>query len=616
MNPTTMEESKYVYLLHQRGLFRVNVSAFDQPRRKHEELKLECVLYDQSNFIFTDMALFSHRHNLFMIGGASAESNFYTFDPNRFNEFPVKNLECFREPATFNNGYQPVKWPFVVRAENRFCIVPDSVDNFHFQSFDPAGNRFHSLPPPPFDKREGFDSVSGVLPLRDFIYLFLRESCGSCIRAFSFNTRLLQWREEEPMRMKFKEEGIPLPYDHRGEVGLSDKFSGDTQIMVALSDRMPTAYRVCIHPKGSLVPKSYRHLREVHIENDDRYEDRNVARLLDLGGGKFCLIDYSNSALVVCVFKIDFAVEHEIQIDDDDEIVSSEILASRKFQDDDIPFVRNTWFTDVCLAYAPAMQIYSSAYSPRSPPVSSSAPETQSYSPLYSVHSCNERRPEYEVSGGPSNEDEDSDDFYLDEEAMEAYQEHKQFEGSAGARSSSSLVSKRYKEKGKKEERESPEHDPVALARSLARHFETKGLDKTGDNALSRWFMRTQLKSIMYGLAMIDRADASSEKRIIQEAGYAAAEAKVKALELQLEASNKAYSAARAQLEALKHEKIKLRETVKAQRKQLKAKDEELVSTRDKAIQEWRQSEEFRQAARSYAREDRDSRKRRCRSRD
>nr|GMD02996.1 uncharacterized protein LOC109165411 [Ipomoea batatas] len=110
--------------------------------------------------------------------------------------------------------------------------------------------------------------------------------------------------------------------------------------------------------------------------------------------------------------------------------------------------------------------------------------------------------------------------------------------------------------------------------------------------------------------------DAASEQRIIQEAEYAAVEAKVKALELQLEASNKACSAAKAELEALKHEKIKLRETVKAQRKQLRANDEELVSTRDKAIQEWRQSEEFRQAARSYAREDMDSRKRRRRSRD
>nr|GMD11464.1 uncharacterized protein LOC109165411 [Ipomoea batatas] len=242
------------------------------------------------------------------------------------------------------------------------------------------------------------------------------------------------------------------------------------------------------------------------------------------------------------------------------------------------------------------------SYSPSSPLYTPA--ETASYSPRSPSVPSNEK-----LSYG-SNEDQDNDGIYVDEEDMGAEQEHEheQFEGSVGEKPP------RYEEKG--EQDESPEHDPVALARSLASRFEMKGVDKTGDNALSRSFIRTQLKSIMYGLAMIDRADAASEQRIIQEAEYAAVEAKVKALELQLEASNKACSAAKAELEALKHEKIKLRETVKAQRKQLRAKDEELVSTRDKAIQEWRQSEEFRQAARSYAREDMDRRKKRCRSRD
>lgn len=359
MNCTTMEESKYVYLLHGRGLFRVKVSDFDQTCK--QELMLESVFYDRSNFFFADMALFSHRHNLYMIGGDSAEtgrhpdgSSFYTFDPSRFNRFPVKDPDL-DEPATFN-GFQPVKWPRVVRAKNMIYFFPDSVVNFHFQSFDPAGNRFYSLPPPPFvvDRRDRFNSISGVLPLRDYIYLFTRESCGSCFRAFSFNTRLLRWREEEPLVLQFKEKGIPLPYDHRGDTGLSDEFSGKTQILVALSGRMPTAYRVCLHPRGSLMPKSYRHLREVYIENDeDRGEDYcNVARLLDLGGGKFCLIDYSPpAALLVCVFKVDFELEHEIQISSiNDGRISSEILSSKKFQDDDIPFVRETWFNDVCLA--------------------------------------------------------------------------------------------------------------------------------------------------------------------------------------------------------------------------------------------------------------------------
>nr|GMD09034.1 uncharacterized protein LOC109165411 [Ipomoea batatas] len=381
-----MEESKYVYLLHQRGLFRVNVSSFDE----HEELKIECVFYyDQTKKFCTDMALFSHRRNLFMIGGDSAETTtFYRLVPSRFKEFPVKNSECLDE-ADNVYGFHPVKWPRVVRAMNKIYVLPDSVDNFHFQWFDPAGNRFHGLPPPPF-------------------------------------------------------ESSPL--------------------------------------------------------------------------------------------------------------------------------------------YTPA------SYSPRSPSVPSN--EKLSYG-----------SPEYEV-------DNDSDGVYVDEEDMgvEQEHEHEQFEGSVGEKPP------RYEEKG--EQDECPEHDPVALARSLASRFEMKGLDKTGDNALSRSFIRTQLKSIMYGLAMIDRADAASEQRIIQEAEHAAVEAKVKALELQLEASNKACSAAKAELEALKHEKIKLRETVKAQRKQLRAKDEELVSTRDKAIQEWRQSEEFRQAARSYAWEDTDRRKKRCRSRD
>nr|GMD11465.1 uncharacterized protein LOC109165411 [Ipomoea batatas] len=295
---------------------------------------------------------------------------------------------------------------------------------------------------------------------------------------------------------------------------------------------------------------------------------------------------------MVCVFKIDFALEHKIQISFFDQRVSSQILASRKFQEDDIPFIRETCFTDVCLASAPAMQSYSSS-------VSSSASVNQSYSPSPSPSvPSNEKlsygSPENEVTGAPSIENQEKP-----------------------GRSSSSLVSKRSdKEKGKQEEREIQEHDPVALARSLASNFEMNGLDKTGDNALSRSFIRTQLKAITYGLAMMDRADAASEQRIIREAEYAAVEAKVKALELQLEASNKANSAAQARLEALEHEKIKLRETVKALRKQLRAKDEELVSTRDKAIQEWRQSEEFRQVARSYARENMDSRKRQCRSRD
>nr|GLL28840.1 uncharacterized protein LOC109165411 [Ipomoea trifida] len=427
-----MEESKYVYLLHQRGLFRVKVSSFDEARKHEEELKLECVFYDQSKFICTDMALFSHRHKLFMIGGDSTETAFYRFVPSRFNEFPVKNSEYLDERTTFH-GFKPVKRPRVVRAENKIYILPDSVDNFHFQWFDPAGSRFHSLPPPPFDTRaDGVYSVSGVLALRDFIYLFIRESCGSCARVFSFSS------------------------------------------------------------SGS----------------------------------------------------------------------------------------------------APAMQSYSSS-------VSSSASVNQSYSPSPSPSvPSNEKlsygSPENEVTGAPSIENQEKP-----------------------GRSSSSLVSKRSdKEKGKQEEREIQEHDPVALARSLASNFEMNGLDKTRDNALSRSFIRTQLKAITYGLAMMDRADAASEQRIIREAEYAAVEAKVKALELQLEASNKANSAAQARLEALEHEKIKLRETVKAQRKQLRAKDEELVSTRDKAIQEWRQSEEFRQIARSYARENMDSRKRQCRSRD
>lgn len=94
---------------------------------------------------------------------------------------------------------------------------------------------------------------------------------------------------------------------------------------------------------------------------------------------------------------------------------------------------------------------------------------------------------EHEVTAAPSNEE-----FVEDMEAEQEYEKYEVSVGDKPARSSSSLVSRRSEKKGKQEE--SQEHDPVAMARSLASNFEMNGLDRTGDNAISRCFIRTQLK--------------------------------------------------------------------------------------------------------------------------
>ncbi|XP_019169695.1 PREDICTED: uncharacterized protein LOC109165410 isoform X2 [Ipomoea nil] len=677
-----MGEFTYLYMLHEEGLFRINVSDFGFCKK---ELKVECVYYEPSSrlcsSLFKDMGLFSNRHTLYMIGGDSAETgrypdgtSFYSFNPTRFNEFPVRDPECVDEPD-FYGDFGAMKCPHVVRANRMIYFFPKRIAPFYFRSFDSAENRFYTPPPPPFvlDNRVRVYEVSGAFVLRGYLYLFLEESSdddgGSGVhRVFSFNTRLSKWREEEAMVLQFKEKDIPLPFDHRGSIALSNEFSDNTHVLVALSDRRPTAYRVCLHPKGSFSPKSYRYIHEAYVDHPP-YGGRG--QLFDLGSGKFCWAFYSVfEALAVCVFKIDLAYEHEIQISSMDE-GRAEIISSKIFQYKDVPYLWDYEFDSFCLGSAPALHSY-----------------------VLSVPSKEDQYPwsEHELTSSPSNEDQDRDaeiekrntissckrdgggndargpeDMGAEEECeqiessvgekqvrslsclgskqsekkgkdiceastkrderlccsggndargpedMGVEEECEQIEGCVGekqARSLSRLGSRQSEEKGKAicvastRQDKSQEDDPVALARRLASHFEMTGLVKTGDNkALSRWFIRSQLEAIMYGLAMIDRGDAASEQGITQEAENTAAEAKVKVLELQLEASNKANSAAQARLEALEQEKMKLSEKVEVQRKQLNAKDEELASTQDKAIQEWRQSEEFRQAAQSYARE-------------
>ncbi|XP_031129556.1 uncharacterized protein LOC116031473 isoform X3 [Ipomoea triloba] len=388
------------------------------------------------------------------------------------------------------------------------------------------------------------------------------------------------------MVLQFKEKDIPLPYDHRGGggIGLSNEFADNTHVLVALSGRKPTAYRVCLHPKGSFTPKSYRHLCEVYIDPPCG----GSGKLFDLGSGRFCWIFYSLfEAFVVCVFKIDFAHEHEIQISSIDE-GSAKIISSKIFYENDIPFSRNYDFNDVCLGSAAALHSYVL-----------SVPSDEYLSAAWSE--------EHEVTASPSNEGQDRDaeiekrnttssckrdgggNDARGPEDMGAEEECEQIEDSVGekqVRSLSRLGSRLSEKKGK---------DCEASTKQDERSCCRGGNDARGPEDMGVEEECEQIEGSV--------GDASSEQRIIQEAKNTAAEAKVKVLELQLEASNKPNSAAQARFEALEQEKIKLSEKVEAQRKQLKAKDEELASTQDKAIQKWRQSEEFRQAAQSYARE-------------
>ncbi|XP_031129555.1 uncharacterized protein LOC116031473 isoform X2 [Ipomoea triloba] len=345
---------------------------------------------------------------------------------------------------------------------------------------------------------------------------------------------------------------------------------------------------------------------------------------------------------------IDFAHEHEIQISSIDE-GSAKIISSKIFYENDIPFSRNYDFNDVCLGSAAALHSYvlsvpsdeylSAAWSEEHEVTASPSNEGQ------------DRDAEIEKRNTTSSckRDGGGNDARGPED-MGAEEECEQIEDSVGekqVRSLSRLGSRLSEKKGKdceastKQDERSccrggndargPEDMSVeeeceqiegsvgekhvrALSRLDSRQSEKKGkaiseastkLDETlccrgGNDARGPEDMGVEEECEQIEGSV---GDASSEQRIIQEAKNTAAEAKVKVLELQLEASNKPNSAAQARFEALEQEKIKLSEKVEAQRKQLKAKDEELASTQDKAIQKWRQSEEFRQAAQSYARE-------------
>ncbi|XP_019198541.1 PREDICTED: uncharacterized protein LOC109192382 [Ipomoea nil] len=130
---------------------------------------------------------------------------------------------------------------------------------------------------------------------------------------------------------RFDKKQIPPPFDHNGDIGLSDEFFDKTWILVAFCGTTLSAYRVKIHADGDLEPISYRKLKESCYQ--EGWDDLITYPLADIGGGKFFVVtDSYNVGLLMYVFQIDFTLEHHIQSFASGVGASSKILYYKKFQ--------------------------------------------------------------------------------------------------------------------------------------------------------------------------------------------------------------------------------------------------------------------------------------------
>nr|GMD82947.1 uncharacterized protein LOC109155321 [Ipomoea batatas] len=99
INFTSMEESKYAYLVTDDGLYRVNIPDFDPPHQP--EFMLECVAEDFDDIIPPTMGIFSKGQDVYLFGGlmfggrgnAQYNRSLYFFNPHKVKEkeYPIRD---------------------------------------------------------------------------------------------------------------------------------------------------------------------------------------------------------------------------------------------------------------------------------------------------------------------------------------------------------------------------------------------------------------------------------------------------------------------------------------------------------------------------------------------
>lgn len=347
----------YAYFACFQNLYRVKIKIPSSPSSCKEEVKLELVASDLPYF----MALFNHGHIMYAVGGVdvfaeTAEAGpsysrkrlIFDFDPSRFPQLPIENSDSLDKPVDF----QSMECPRVIRGDddriyllskNHSCFKPVLEGQFCFQSFDFVKDCFETLPPPPLAPDHALDLdrtldrffALGHFVLRGYLYLLISNPLSSKYpkSAFTFNIKSSKW-EETSLLAQFEEKEIPPPFGHNGDIGLSDEFSENIRILVALCYTELYAYCVKIHAEGVLEFISYRAIKEIQCVGED--EDGlkcDVTQLADLGGGKFCVVTGSRAIdVLIYVFEINFDLEYRIQSSQSRVGASSGILYYKKFQ--------------------------------------------------------------------------------------------------------------------------------------------------------------------------------------------------------------------------------------------------------------------------------------------